>query len=85
MNEPKPCPFCGHMPKVFKWEPSLINYKNSYEISCESDSCPASPGVEGYSLEFATTMWNTRHMDIAEIDKMSMEALLKAQQEQSNG
>lgn len=74
MADLKPCPFCGNMPQASSWNALC-------EISCEYEYCPANPSIEGSSLENATILWNTRHMDIGDIGKMSMEAMLKAQVE----
>ena len=69
-DELKPCPFCGHIPKVFPENPKLEG--NAWgTVECVNISCPARPcvkdgedccddrGSDKYK-EAAIQRWNTR-------------------------
>lgn len=60
MTEPKPCPFCGHVPKIVPWR------NRGYAVICSNHKCPAQPEVapqhydDGWSEEKAVAVWNRR-------------------------
>lgn len=72
--ELKPCPFCGHHPRMLITVPSI--YGN--EIECTNGNCPSEPHVRKDTPDEAIEAWNTRadlHDDIkAQLDTQKKRA-----------
>jgi hypothetical protein len=59
----KPCPFCGHTPKVTKKISESLTVSITdieYEITCIWIVCPVFPLVNDDNLELAIKRWNHR-------------------------
>lgn len=55
VNEPSPCPFCGHTPSV------LADKNDSWYIACCAEDCRVNPETEGFDTETdAIRAWNRR-------------------------
>lgn len=53
----KPCPFCGSQPFIQYWHGGSADKRM---ISCEMDSCYASPQITGPNYKTALCRWNMR-------------------------
>ena len=62
MDELKPCPFCGYVPKVETYEDMFHRIK--FGIECHSEDCDIQPFTTWYAdKQEAIEAWNRRHED----------------------
>lgn len=71
--ELKPCPFCGHHPRMLITAPSI--YGN--EIECTNGNCPSEPHVRKDTPDEAIEAWNTR-ADLHEATKAQLAKVVEA-------
>lgn len=65
MEEIKPCPWCGKIPKIYKNRNKFINSNPPHEVwfgKCINDSCKIRPYTLVYykTEQEAIKAWNTR-------------------------
>lgn len=60
--ELKPCPFCGHQPKLWGEDGNI----HGVQIECVNGRCPSEPHVWENTSAEAIAAWNTRYKPKAE-------------------
>ena len=59
----KPCPFCGHKPRLVE---IYDHYKGIYlySVQCDNSQCLMAPGtIRASEKDEVITYWNTRYTD----------------------
>ena len=57
LTMPKPCPFCGHEPRIIPWHGGP---RTKRMVECSNEACHSGPYVIGNRRYIAVKRWNTR-------------------------